>query len=267
MSTDQKLLYDRCKAVKDGRCPPALAKRKVGPVNHSRWLTTAVRILMLYMSLSSPGSDLTRMATFVLTVYSLLWFKSKLFWRATNASAILFDAMKLVKNLPQTEQDRVCPVLARGFYWGHSEQLLLGCLGSDDGDVRSRAVARIIALRHNTSKKKKEGKRKRGKSLVRVFNLPKPNYAATRFENMISWEKEEIHEPPLLRRYSNEQIREFEKVPLVLNIPSNSQHVERFIQLMASKATSSADPTVRDGIAKATEIERKRRPNLYKKPS
>ena len=41
------------------------------------------------------------------------------------------------------------------------------------------------------------------------------------------------------------QLRSFEREPLVLKIPSNSQHVERCIQLMASHASSSLNLAVR----------------------
>ena len=125
MSTDQNLLYQSCKAIINGSCPPALAKRTIGPVSHARWLTLAVNFLYMSMPVSSPA--VTRMATFVITVYAKLWFKAKFTWRATEASAILFEAMKLAHKLPADERSVVCPVLERGFFWGHPEQLLLGC--------------------------------------------------------------------------------------------------------------------------------------------
>ena len=149
MSTDQRLLYDASKAVIDGCCPAALAKRTIGPVSHARWLTTAVRILFLYMSTVNPSPEVTQMATFVISVYSYLWFTSKYSWKATEASQILFKAMQLISKLSAAEQALVCPVIERGFFWGHPEQLLLGCLGSDDADIRARAVSRIIAIRSN----------------------------------------------------------------------------------------------------------------------
>ena len=86
--------------------------------------------------------------------------------------------MKLSIKLPAVEKSRVCPVLERGFFWGHPEQLGLGCLGCEDRDVRARYVARLISLRKNPVTRKKLGKRKRGHSDVRILNLPKPNYNA-----------------------------------------------------------------------------------------
>ena len=82
---------------------------------------------------------------------------------------------------------------------------------------------------------------------------------------MINWDAEVITVPPLFRNYLDEQIRSFEKEPLVLSIPSNSKHVERCIQLMASHTTSSLDPVVRDGLCKATLLEQKRRPSVHGK--
>ena len=72
-------------------------------------------------------------------------------------------------------------------------------------------------------------------------------------------------EPPFIRKYTNEQLRTFEREPLDLEIPSNSLHVERCIQLMASHASSSLNPAVRDGLCKAAILERKRHPNLDRK--
>ena len=154
------------------------------------------------MPVSTPA--VKRMATFVITVYAKIWFRAKFSWRATEPSAILFEAIKLVYKLPADERGVVCPVLERRFFWGHLEQLLFGCLGSPDEDVRARAVAIIIALRQCPASKGKVGKRKRGPSNVRILHLPKPNYQANHFSQMINWEAEVISEPPLLQEYSND---------------------------------------------------------------
>ena len=44
-SRDQSLLFQACTAVISGVCASAFATVSLGPVNHSRWLTTAIRIL------------------------------------------------------------------------------------------------------------------------------------------------------------------------------------------------------------------------------
>ena len=113
------------------------------------------------MSTSEPSEELCRLAWFVVNVYSLLWFRAKKQWRATEAPAITYKAMKLITDLKAEHLDEnqiLEPVFKRGLmHWAHSEQLLLACLADLDADVRGRAVARIIQLHHES----KEPPRKR----------------------------------------------------------------------------------------------------------
>ena len=48
-STDQKYLLEIYKAASSGRVSEDLGKRSSGRLNHARWLTTANRILRLYV--------------------------------------------------------------------------------------------------------------------------------------------------------------------------------------------------------------------------
>ncbi|GBM40494.1 hypothetical protein AVEN_28647-1 [Araneus ventricosus] len=50
LSNDQQHLYDICSATSRGECYSDMTLRKPGPVTHSRWLTTAGRILRLYVA-------------------------------------------------------------------------------------------------------------------------------------------------------------------------------------------------------------------------
>ena len=128
-----------------------------------------------------------------------LWFRAKTQWRTTEAPAITYRAMKLIADLKAEHLDEnqiLEPVFKRGLmHWAHSEQLLLACLADHDADVRGRAVARIIQLRHESE----EPPRKRGRptaSGLCVFQLPKPNWEATHYSNMIDWKAEQVYEPP-----------------------------------------------------------------------
>jgi hypothetical protein len=67
-SHDQKLIHRGCVAVMTGECPSDLASRALGPVNHSRWLTTALRILFLYMTYEHPPHAIQRLANFIIFV-------------------------------------------------------------------------------------------------------------------------------------------------------------------------------------------------------
>ena len=52
LNTDQTYLYEMCEAVSLGHVPSRLASIKIGKSCLSRWVTTASRILRLYVSAS-----------------------------------------------------------------------------------------------------------------------------------------------------------------------------------------------------------------------
>ena len=59
-------------------------------------------------------------------------------------------------------------------------------------------------------------------------------------------------EPPYLRDFSDDDIKKFLDKPLKLDVPSNTQHVERLIQLITTIGPKSASSTLRHGMAHAT---------------
>ena len=114
-------------------------------------------------------------------------------------------------------------------FWIHPEQLFLGCLASEDPDIRLRAVARIIKLRSNKAAQPQVAVgKKRGRKptpTVRTLELPDPIYEAEDFSTMIDWESAQQTEPPYLRDLSNEEILSFQTTPFTCQEPSNTQHV------------------------------------------
>ncbi|KYN17841.1 hypothetical protein ALC57_09880 [Trachymyrmex cornetzi] len=61
-------------AIKAGEMPENVAHSEPGTLNHSRWLTTANRILRLYVSTWHPGAGLKLLVNFILKVYAPSWF-------------------------------------------------------------------------------------------------------------------------------------------------------------------------------------------------
>jgi len=49
LSTDQQYLWEICDSTLNGQCSLALSTRNPGALPHSRWLTTANRLLQLYI--------------------------------------------------------------------------------------------------------------------------------------------------------------------------------------------------------------------------
>ena len=65
LSGDQQLLYSWSRGVSDGVIPDKLVHQKPGPPNHARWLTLAIRILMMYAKTQDPSPSLIRIVTFI----------------------------------------------------------------------------------------------------------------------------------------------------------------------------------------------------------
>ena len=74
MSTDQ----NNCKAVETEECIDDLAVQEPAPAVHSRWLTTANRLLRLYVANANHSDNVVEVFTYVMTVYAPVWFHIKI---------------------------------------------------------------------------------------------------------------------------------------------------------------------------------------------
>ncbi|GBN69900.1 hypothetical protein AVEN_150774-1 [Araneus ventricosus] len=70
-------LLETSQAVRLGNCSDELATRSPVTLSHSRWLTTANRILTLYVISLAPSMKLKQIAEFVMKVYTPNWFNIK----------------------------------------------------------------------------------------------------------------------------------------------------------------------------------------------
>ena len=77
---------------------------------------------------------------------------------------------------------------------------------------------------------KKKRKSKKMESTVRVRRNPKLNEEATSLQNLIYWE-EDIHEPVLTLKLSDEDLMKFYSVPMVVpDLPLHTQSNERCVK-------------------------------------
>ena len=139
-------------------------------------------------------------------------------------------------------------------------------MSSDDIDLRSKGIVAILKIREGKTKHDEGPKRKKkGNHGIRTFEIPSFCYDAQDFTTMTDWQKEQMTEPPFTARMSNEEIKRFELHPLVLDVPSNSQHVERFIRVTTEIGTKSADSTLCDGMVHAKVAHRELRGKIESK--
>lgn len=68
--SDQRYLFRMVLAVNNGCCDDSLATQKPGPVSTARWLTTASRLLRLYVSQTHPSDNLKNLVAFIVKVYA-----------------------------------------------------------------------------------------------------------------------------------------------------------------------------------------------------
>lgn len=227
ISTDQKYLYDICQAVSNGCCPAKLANRHPGTICHSRWLTTANNLLRLYISMENPSNGLIDLVTYVVKVYAPTWFQIKLNPKCINGAKNLWFLIEKSRYLTQENRAVVDPVIQRNGFFGHPESILLSMLADESRVVRELAVLRIRKARENLM------------TTVREFKIPKLNFYAQNYSDMINWNNCLITDPPLLRHIEIDELEYLVSDNDItntqftnLNLPCHSQTVERYVKVI-----------------------------------
>lgn len=147
LSSDQKYLCDMVLAISNGKCSNALLNREPGAMAHSRWLTTANRILRLYVATLQPHPHLVILANYIVKVYAPMWFEIKLKSSVFFGAKHLHKTIKLSRYLPDNLKAIIDPVLQRNGYFGHTENILLAMLADDKMHIRKLAYHRICKIR------------------------------------------------------------------------------------------------------------------------
>ena len=101
-SHDQKYGRRMVKAIRSGNLPADLAALEIGPVNHSRWLTTANRFLRMYCSKNGFSGKDERNLNLIVEVYFPMWFNIKVHHSWLEGPRHALHQVKLV-NLQQKE--------------------------------------------------------------------------------------------------------------------------------------------------------------------
>ena len=99
---------------------------------------------------------------------------------------------------------------------------------------------------------------------ITAFKVPKINFDADIYYEMIDWQNVEVTPPPLLQDFTNDEIDKaiVEGNALLLgskllNIPCHTQAVERMIKLVTVASSKVCGQTSRDGYNRAALQSRK----------
>lgn len=209
---DQKYLYEMVRAVDSGVCSEHLASMKPGPLNLSRWLTTAARILRLYVTKPVASENLKKLAFFVMKVYAPFWFLVKSQPQAIHGSRHLFKYIQWTRNLPADMQETVNRSVQINGFFAHKENIVLSMITDDCKLVRKEGYEIIFKSRS------------RPDSEIRKFTVPRINFNCESFKNMVDWnEVGDPTEPPCIQFFSQEYLMDFYESDEIIEIPGKKK--------------------------------------------
>ena len=175
---------------------------------------------------SKSYKSLKTIVSFIVSVYATMWFEIKSRPNILHGPGHLLTTVQLVDKYCSPQVKAVVePVIQRGAWHGHPENLLLSMIGSDDLSKRRFAV--------NTIKKLRAGA-VQGDSSVRDFHVPKLNFKADSLYNLIDWSGDEtvLHEPVLTCGVRTDQLEQYLDKPLTRSdIHCHTQSCERAVKV------------------------------------
>ena len=214
-----------------------------------RWLTLGARVLRLYISTPSPSDSLRRLVQFLVVHYIPVWFEVKQHSNCSEGPRNIYSSVELLRELPEDIQEVVRPVMQRNAYWAHPEQLLLGMVADNDAEIRLKAVRHIQAARQRETED------------VRPFRLPKLDFSASSYSELINWTAETVTQPPLLRHLTDDDLQAIQHTPLQLpSYPVHTQAVERAVRTVTEACLAVQGEEARHGFITARLKHRHRLP-------
>ena len=251
LSKDQVYLLEISQAVRLGYCSKELARRNPGILSHARWLTTASRILRLYISSPTPSLKLKQIAEFVMKVYTPNWFNIKSEHSLKDGAKHVWNTISRSRYLCQELKDVVNGVISRNSFFAHPENILLCMLKDERPHIRELAARRIIKCRESSSDIK----------CVRVFLPPKLNFEAADYTEMIDWSSVTITSPPMLRDIPTAVFKSIvlDKINPewdFVHFPCHTQAVERCVKIVTEASAKFYGFQNRDGFIRTTFFSR-----------
>ena len=251
LSSDQKYGYEMVKAIRTGKLSPKLANLEIGPVCHSRWLTTANRFLRMWVSQhgfkGKEAKNLKLIVEYIVGVYYPTWFSYKVKNHWLQGAPICLEQLHLTLQQDKQVINIVFPYLESSAWWAHPEMLLQTLLCSNSADDRKFAVEKILQLRQRTVNSEN----------IRTHHKVKLNRKASCLKELIIWEEDKITEPILTLKLSEDQIKNFETAPMsVPEIPVHGQSMERCVKEVTAASEAVYGYERRDGFIRARLVNR-----------
>lgn len=252
LTNDQKYLLRIATMVDSGIVDENLMTLCPGPINNSRWMTSASRILRQYVSEINPSTSLVLLAKYVMCVYIPVWFQTKIqpFWY--HGSKHFFHLLKYTRTHTPALLSSVTDTLLNNSFYAHPENLLLAMISDESESVRQKAYTKIIECRRSSN------------DFLRTFYRPtevQMNLDCEVYHELIHWTKLDITEPPITKQFSLSQLRAFKRSKDIINIPpipSHTQSCEHHIQALSDSVVAVAGVESQEGHLRNTIRHRKK---------
>lgn len=148
LSHDQRLLYEYCKGIGVGRVDDRWAAWKIGPLNHARWLTLAIRLLCLYTQDYSPNKNLTKLTHYIVNVYAPSWFSLKMSSKLYDSPRILFSTINHLKLIQFDDVRRIVKQNIQGnVFCLLPANFLYAMVKEDEDQIRNLGLHTILIHR------------------------------------------------------------------------------------------------------------------------
>ncbi len=260
LSTDQRMLYEYTLGISEGKIDPVWASRKCGPLNHARWLTLAIRVIMIYTRSIKPSLKLIRLVKFVVKIYSQSWFRIKGASSLAEAPAIVFELISRLKDLNDTAITKVVKKnIQNNSFCLLSDNFIYSLVCSQDFQIRDLGLEAIQRIRS-------EG---RTFALEPAKKIPTINFDASCWSGLIDLKDVSVlREPAVTTDLTDSDIEShranFTK-PQLPNLPIHSQSVERAVKLVTEASEKFVGYESRHRAILTKVLSRKCRPNFESK--
>ena len=123
----------------------SLTNKHPGNMVHARWLTTANRIVRLYVATESPDENLLLLVKCTLKVYAEMWLRVRCKPRIQLCPAYLFPMLNVLRDLDDSKiVSLVTPVIQGKAFFTHSDNVLLAMISHERPHGRELALERNL---------------------------------------------------------------------------------------------------------------------------
>lgn len=238
LTSDQSHLVELSIVVATGQITnPRVLTRAIGKMHNARWITTASRILRLWLSNHNLDNDslevLRWLVTYVVQVFVPVMIDIKTKPKCSFGSIHYHAIASRSRVLPPKMRDTVLKVLKTNFFWAHPENILISMF--DDPSMKSESIKIITEIRQKNLNYQAYSRKSLNNNLIRYFKRPNfINFDAEYYYQLIDFTKESLTEPPLTMNYNLNHLQ-------IPKIPCHAQKTENLVGAVSKSTSKNVD--------------------------